>query len=146
MKPLKIFIINFLLVFGLTMSMGFLYAGEWSQSADGIPHGFVRPVVNEGSESVYYTSEKLLLSDDFLSGTDNFYVNTGEGRVGIGNTSPQVALDISGGEFKLGNFDSLPACDNVGFMVFLTSNNLPYICTNSGWEKLHADIDGDGQY
>jgi len=147
MKPLKIFIINFLFVFGVTMSVGFLSAQEWAQPTNYFPSsGFVRPVKDEGSDVLYYTSEKMEVNESFLSGSENLYVNTDEGKVGIGTTNPQVELDISGGEFKLGNFSSLPACDRVGFMVFLTADDLPYVCTSSGWEQLHADIDDDGKY
>lgn len=147
MKKLRLFIIIFLFVFGTTMALGFLSAEAWGQPVSDPPNGgFVRPVVDEGSSGVYYTSRELHIDDDFVSDISNFYVNTTQGRVGIGTNVPRTELEVFGGPTQLIARQSLPSCNfsNIGTIVFYDS--MPRVCTSAGWSILQADIDGDGQY
>lgn len=146
MKQFKLFLIIFLFVFGTTLAFGFLSAGEWVQPTNNPPtNGLVRPVEDEGTAGVYYTARAMEINADFLSGTDNLYVDTTNGRVGIGTNSPVTTLEVSGDGIQLLDH-SLPACtaSNLGAIGFSSSETR--LCTSSGWGYLHADLNGDGQY
>lgn len=147
MKIISYMIFTMFLVFGLTMSASFLLADAWEQPSQDTPSGgFIRPVENEGDDTVYFTSKAMNINGNFLVG-ENFFVDSAAGRVGIANTAPTANLDVSG-PIQLGAFATLPTCSvNVlGAFAFNTSNNMPYVCTNTGWQMLHADIDGDGRW
>jgi len=72
-----------------------------------------------------------------------------DGRVGIGVTNPQAALDISGG-IKLGSLTSgtrgTCGVSTYGVMYFDTTEKRPYVCTNDSnkWKPLDSDYDKDG--
>lgn len=147
MKQIKIFISIFLMVFGTTLAVSFLVADEWEQPTQDHPDGgFVRPVEDEGTAGVYYISRPLEINDDFLSGTDNLYVDTDNGRVGIGTNAPVTTLEVSGGGTQLLPTTALLGCNALTLGSLIFYNSMPRVCTSSGWQILHADLDNDGQY
>lgn len=69
------------------------------------------------------------------------------GNVGVGTTTPSVALEVSG-LIKTGKYAtaSLPTCDTdaIGSLVFDTTEDRHYSCTSSTWKPLDSDYDKDG--
>jgi len=140
-------IFTMFLVFGLTMSASFLLADAWEQPPQDTPNGgFIRPVENEGTDTVYFSSKAMQVNGNFSVG-DLFFVDESAGNVGIGKAEAKANLDVAG-PIQLGPFATLPTCsvNILGAFAFNTSNNMPYVCTSTGWQMLHADIDGDGRW
>lgn len=147
-NPVFYIIITIFLVFGFTLSVSFLLAEGWSQPTQDTPNGgFIRPVTNEGDDTVYYTPKSLEVEGNFVVGSNDLYVNSNTNLVGINTSDPKTELDVNG-PVKLGNLSTAPACVTsiFGSMYYSTTQKMPYICTSSGWKKLQADYDGDGQY
>ncbi len=81
-----------------------------------------RAILVAGNTSIFDTN-----NEDFLVGTDAFFVDIGNDRVGVANTNPQQALDVSGsGVFseKVGIGTNNPSHElSVAGDVFLEGDN-----------------------
>ncbi|MBU2574619.1 MAG: hypothetical protein KKH28_11140, partial [Elusimicrobia bacterium] len=68
------------------------------------------------------------------------------GSVGIGTTTPTVALDVNGG-VRVGNYVSASTPSPVGIagtFIFNTTIGKPYVSNGTVWKPLDSDFDSDG--
>ena len=143
-QPISIIIISAILVFGFSISVTCLFAEDWAQpTADAPSEGFIRPVENEGTAAAYYTPRSVEVSENFMVEGGALFADTALKRVGIGESSPAVTLDVNG-PIRIFQ-ETLPGgCAQEGMLLYAGNQNRAYVC-DGGWRSLHIDFDGDGQ-